>query len=153
MTQVLTKYSLEDVCFDGCAFGLKSRAGGLMKKPWRVCTNDTNILKNFKPFVCSNTGCTLTDHSHDLCHGIDCKESENYTFQMTRLVHKSFRETQKNISRDRNSKACTSSINNKYEFEMCDCKICFPFARAILAASSCRRALVGFYRTLHALCR
>ena len=79
----------------------------------------------FKLFVWSNTGCKLTDHTHDLSHGIDCNESENCTFQMTRLVHKSFRETQKNISRDKIFKACTFSTNSTYEFEMCDCQFCF----------------------------
>ena len=33
VTRVLNKYSLEEDVVDGCAFGLKSRAGGLMKKP------------------------------------------------------------------------------------------------------------------------
>ena len=59
VSEVLNIYFLEEVRFDGCVFGLKSRAGGLMKKPWRVCTNDTNILNNFKPFVCSNTGSAM----------------------------------------------------------------------------------------------
>ena len=108
-----------------------------MKKLWRVCTNDTNILNNLKPFVCSNTGCKLTDHQHELCHGIDCKESENYTFQMPRLVHQSFRETQRNISRDKIFKACTSSINNKYELEMCDCQFCFSLCSNSRLVPSC----------------
>ena len=145
---MLTKYSLEEVCFDGCAFGLRSRAGGWMKKHWRVCTNDVNILRNCKPCVCSNTWCIVSERKHDLCHGIDCKDSENYTFQMTRLVHNSFIETRRDISKTINFEACTSSVNNLYEFAMCDCKLCFSFAQT---AFTCLRMCAGSYWTLQRL--
>ena len=36
----LYKWDLQEVCFDGCAIGLKARSGELLRKPGRVCTND-----------------------------------------------------------------------------------------------------------------
>ena len=80
----LTKWNLQDICFDGCAIGLKGRSGELLKKPWRVCTNDQHILCALRNLTCSNTGNVLTDHVHAECRGIDCKDSEKYTF----VIHK-----------------------------------------------------------------
>ena len=46
----LAKWDLQEVCFDGCAIGLRARSGELLKKPWRVCTNDPNIIVALRCF-------------------------------------------------------------------------------------------------------
>ena len=74
----LAKWDLQEVGFDGCAIGLKTHSRELLKKPWRVCTNDQNILSALRGLTCSNTGNVLTDHVHAECRGIDCKDSEIY---------------------------------------------------------------------------
>ena len=87
---LLAKWDLQEVCFDGCAIGLKARSGEFLKKPWRVCTNDQNILSALRGLTCSNTGNVLTDHVHAECRGVDCKDSETHTFSLTRRVHRFF---------------------------------------------------------------
>ena len=67
--------------------GLSARSGELVKKPWRVCTNDEHILIPLRPLQCSNTSDPVTDHKHAECKGVDRKESESYTFKYIRIVH------------------------------------------------------------------
>lgn len=93
----LAKWDLQEVCFDGCVIGLRARSGELLKKPWTVCTNDHNHFVALRGLKCTNTGNVLTDHIHAECRGIDCKESEKYTFSCTRKVHKAFGKILKNI--------------------------------------------------------
>lgn len=71
--------------FHGCAFGLTSRIGNPIKKPWTISTNSVLFQSSVEKRICCN------DHFHDVCCGIDTKESENYTFSMTRNVHKCFK--------------------------------------------------------------
>ena len=88
----LASWDLQEACFDGCAIGLKARSEEFLKKPWRVCTNDLNILSALRGLTCSNTGNVLKDHVHAECRGIDCKNDERYTFSFTRRVHRAFRK-------------------------------------------------------------
>lgn len=80
-------WQLGSVTFDGCAFGVKTRAGLLLKKPWRLCSNDAFVLKHFQKSQCTR------DHPHGECRGEDCKLSDNYSHRMVRLVHKTFRQS------------------------------------------------------------
>ena len=68
---------LLEALFDGCAFGVATRSGVLMKKPWRCCSNAPYLLDLLSKYVCSG------DHEHAACRGPDCKLSENY-IQSTR---------------------------------------------------------------------
>ena len=79
----LATWDLQEVCFDGCAIGLKARSGDFLKKPWRVCTNDQNILSALRGLTCSNTGNVLTERAHAECRGIDCKNFENILQPLT----------------------------------------------------------------------
>ena len=122
---VLKIYNLFDVCFDGCAIGLKAKSGELLKKPWRVLTNDNNIHSALKPLVCSNRGRT-TDHTHAECRGDDCKSSENYTFRFTRIVHRAIAKTALRISKgqDVNIQGSVSyevCVNEGCSHEVCVC--------------------------------
>ena len=153
----LTKWNLQEVCFDGCAIGLRARSGELLKKPWRVCTNDQNILTTLRGLTCSNTGNPLSDHVHAECRGVDCKESEKYTFSFTRRVHRAFmKTTQDNV--DKLVPICTTSQHNTYELFSCFCSdptcVClsqtasetalnFPTTFPSAAAFCCRRTMEG----------
>ena len=65
----LATWILQEICFDSGAIGLRGRSGELLKKPWRVCTNDQNIIFAFRGLTCSNTGNELPDHVHAECMG------------------------------------------------------------------------------------
>ena len=90
----LAKWNVQEICFDGCAIGLRARSGKFLKKPWRACTNDHNILSALRGLTCSHTGNVLADNVHAECRGIDCNDSETYTFrslaECTRLLWKLF---------------------------------------------------------------
>ena len=73
---ILARWDLQEVCFDGCAIGLRVRSGECLKKPWRVCTNDQSIVVALRGLICRKIGNVLTDHIHAECRGIDCKESK-----------------------------------------------------------------------------
>ena len=107
----LPRWNVQEVCFDGCAIGLKARSGEFLKHPWRVYTNDQHILVALRGITCSNTGNVLTDHVHAEFRGVDCKESEKYTFSCTRRVHNVLSKTIIDDSK-KPVPNCTSSCSN-----------------------------------------
>lgn len=88
---------LQEVCMDGCALGVQTRAGFLLKKPWRLCTNVSNILPEFRKYKCPNSG-SLTDHIHGQCRGDNCKQSETFVWETVRVAHKAFVKQQANLN-------------------------------------------------------
>ncbi len=82
------QHGLQSVCFDGCAFGLKSRFGSSMgqpiRKPWRVVTNCAPLLLHL------NRSCVCRE-DHAPCAGRDTKVTEGYTEEMAHIIHAGFR--------------------------------------------------------------
>ena len=79
---------LETVCFDGCAFGVKSVAPSTkrlpIKKPWRVDTDMPELL------VTLNRQCSCVT-PHTPCAGSDTRLEESYTDDMAAAIHDGFR--------------------------------------------------------------
>ncbi len=71
--KLIKDLDLKFVYFDGCMLGLRSIVNGLpIRKPWAVCTNSEEILKEF-------SGLTCCGHSkHQPCQGVDTKVTEEY---------------------------------------------------------------------------
>ena len=78
---------LQTVCFDGCAFGVKSVApstkGLPIKKPWRVDTDMPELLETLNR-KCS---CVIP---HTPCAGSDTRLTESYTDDMAAAIHIGF---------------------------------------------------------------
>ena len=66
--------------FDGCAVGLRSKAGNPIKKPSRVRTTSQRIYDAFHDKKCS---CT---HPHGKCEGAETARSAMYPSQMTYMI-------------------------------------------------------------------
>ena len=66
--------------FDGCAVGLRSKAGNPIKKPWRVRTTSQRIYDAFHDKTCS---CTCP---HEKCEGAETARSAMYPSQMTYMI-------------------------------------------------------------------
>ena len=66
--------------FDGCAVGLRSKAGNPIKKPWRVRTTSQRVYDVFHDKTCS---CTCP---HEKCEGAETARSAMYPSQMTYMI-------------------------------------------------------------------
>ena len=77
--------------FDGCALDIKGKGGHVLRKPWRVCTNDLNVLEMLGKFVRTDGPKKLDNHPHGQCRGADCKASESYSWPMIRSIRRGFR--------------------------------------------------------------
>ena len=62
--------------FDGCAFGLKTAGGMLIKEPWRVMTDMSRLLDKLDGKKC------LGNHDHAPCAGNNTKSTENYKMKL-----------------------------------------------------------------------
>ena len=76
----MQKYS-----FNGCSFGLRNKKGEFLKKGWTIAANRSEF-QVFDLYKCSK------DHQHGSSRGKDLKEAESHTFEMTNLMHKTFRK-------------------------------------------------------------
>ena len=89
---------LQTVCFDGCAFGVKSVApstkGLPIKKPWRVDTDMPELLETLNR-KCS---CVIL---HTPCAGSDTRLTESYTDDMAAAIHIGFSKFHKRTTRER----------------------------------------------------
>ena len=117
------KFGLADVTFDGCRFGVAARSGLLLKKPWRLCSNVHFVLTNFQDKHCTG------DHEHGECRGVDCKHSENYSWRMVRLVHRSFRQSASNIVKSHELQIFTSA-SCTIDYFACACADCNAWSRS-----------------------
>ena len=84
--KLIKDLDLKFVYFDGCMLGLKSIVNGLpIRKPWAICTNSDEILKEF-------SGLTCCGHSkHQPCQGVDTKITEGYTVEFVDKLHSAWR--------------------------------------------------------------
>ena len=90
MLNLIHRYDLEVVKFDGCALGLKSIVRSTLhapiRKPWRIATNCPEIIRGFGNKIC-NKG-----HAHVPCDGENTKVSECYTPMYVKCLHDSFEQ-------------------------------------------------------------
>jgi len=81
----IDKHNLQVVRFDGCALGVKSLKDGTpIRKPWKVATSMKGLVDSLSPYRCDGK------HEHVTCRGADAKNSENYSPEMARVVHRAF---------------------------------------------------------------
>ena len=73
LTSFIEKFSLQKVNFDGCSFGLRSKKGNLIKKPWTVATTSNKLVNLLFPRKCDR------QHSRQTCEGNESKRSAYYT--------------------------------------------------------------------------
>ena len=87
----LKNNNMEKYSFHGCSFGLRNKKGECLKKGWTLASNE-NSFQIFKEYKCTK------DHDHGSSRGKDLKEAESYTFEMTDLMHKTFRDVSQSCS-------------------------------------------------------
>ena len=81
----LRKYGMDKYKFDGCQLGTCDRHGNLIRKQWTLASNLV-AYSAFTAFKCDGT------HQHGESRGSDLKNAENYTYKMTDMIHKIFKE-------------------------------------------------------------
>jgi hypothetical protein len=90
---MINELDLVPTHFDGCAFGLKSMRKGrehmYLKKPWTVYTNCLPLRNKLSKYTCPGV---TKGHLHDQCRGKNAKDSERYSDDFARCVHKAFAE-------------------------------------------------------------
>ena len=74
-------FGLTKVNFNGCQFGLMTRKGKAICKPWTFATNIPCVVEMFSPLKCER------DHEHGVCTGDELKRTESYTPEMLSLIH------------------------------------------------------------------
>ena len=126
------KYNnMEKYSFHGCSFGLRNKKGEFLKKGWTIASNE-NSFQVFKDYKCTK------DHRHGSSRGRDLKEAESYTFEMTDLMHKTFRE----ITQSCSTVACTSNNCDSLHSNTCSdqqsstCVVAMASATASVPTSS-----------------
>ena len=84
--KLIKDLDLKFVYFDGCMLRLRSIVNGLpVRKPWAICTNSEEILKEF-------SGLTCCGHSkHQPCQGVDTKVTEEYTVEFVEKLHSAWK--------------------------------------------------------------
>ena len=67
--------------FDGCMFGVKSKAGRPIRKPWKVATNFRTLAEGLDKHRCNHQAA-----DHDPCAGSETSKTENYTTRLAARV-------------------------------------------------------------------
>ena len=70
--------------FDGCRLGMTTVGGRSIKKPWRVCTDDVEIVEALDNFKCKG------DCHHVWCAGKHTAGTAQYPRLMCRFVHEAW---------------------------------------------------------------
>ena len=81
----LRKYGMDRYKFDGCQVGTCDKHGNLIRNQWTLASNLV-AYSAFTAFKCDGS------HQHGESRGSDLKNAENYTYKMTDMIHKIFRE-------------------------------------------------------------
>ena len=69
LTSFIERFKLKIVDFDGCAGGVKSQEGYVMKKPWRIATTSTQLVSSLSTKRCGRS------HQHEECGGRNAAKS------------------------------------------------------------------------------
>ncbi len=87
VVQFIRDYGLKIAEVHGCSLGLTDSKGQPINKPRLVATDDDTIFDALNKYRCK--GCK----AHALCCNKDCKETEGYTDDMAKLIHKAWRQS------------------------------------------------------------
>ena len=68
------------VYFHGCAFNLRGRQGGLIKKPWAVSTTDLRLIQHLDQHRCDGS------HEHEHAMGGNAAKTAFYTREMAETI-------------------------------------------------------------------
>ncbi len=79
---MVREFKLDMVKLHGCALGLTDTQGVPIKKPWCFATSIPEVVKAFSVRLCDGS------HEHAVCTGPVLKNTENYSDEMARVVHK-----------------------------------------------------------------
>ena len=84
--KLIKDLNLKLVYFDGCMLSLRSVVNGLpIRKPWAICTNSEEILKEF-------SGLTCCGHpKRQPCQGIETKITEESTVEFVEKLHSAWK--------------------------------------------------------------
>ncbi len=102
----LRKYGMDKYKFDGCQVGTSDRRGNLIRKQWTLASNLV-AYSVFTTLKCDGS------HQHGESRGSDLKNAENYTYKMTDMIHKIFREHAHNIRSTKPTQYACPSIECK----------------------------------------
>ena len=83
---LIEKYSLKPAKFDGCAIGLKSANGVLIRKPWLIMTNCEAIVRRIGGHLCTG------NHEREGCRGRSAVRSASYMWVSGDVIHKAVKE-------------------------------------------------------------
>ena len=81
----LSKYGMDKYKFDGCQLGTCDKHGNLIRKQWTLASNLV-AYSAFTAFKCDGS------HQHGESRGNDLRKAENYTYKVTDMIHKIFKE-------------------------------------------------------------
>jgi hypothetical protein len=73
-------HGMTRVYFDGCAFNLRGRQGGLIKRPWAVSTSDLRLVQYLDQHKCDG----LHEHQHAM--GGNASKTAFYTREMAETI-------------------------------------------------------------------
>ena len=85
----MKRFGLKPVEIHGCTLGHRGVHGGLLHKPWRLCSNSPFIHEIFQDSKCPGTG----EHAkHESCTGSNAPRSALYSPDMCKKAHSAFDE-------------------------------------------------------------
>ena len=82
--RLLETFGLTVVRFNGCRVKLTDSHGNLLSKPWKFATDCPGIVRIFERLKCQG------GHAHATTEGKSTKGTEDYTYDMVRLIHEGF---------------------------------------------------------------
>ena len=98
-------FKLLSIRFDGCSLGVMNLEGIPIEKAWQLMGNCPEVLNAFDKCRCPQ------NHEHVQGRGLDLKLTEEYTYQITDLIHQSFRAAALKRSSSQKRKPSLVAIN------------------------------------------
>ena len=86
----IEQHGLKKVHIHGCALGLVDGHGNPIKKAWTIATNDHYLLQGLNGKLCPGKHVHLV---HTKCEGKYTKMTEEYTFELTDIIHKQWKRS------------------------------------------------------------
>eukprot|EP00971_Amphidinium_carterae_P349384 6490992-Amphidinium_carterae.1 len=122
----LQRLGLEVCDIDGCDFKLMAQ-DTLIKKPWRIMTNNVSLMRGLAGRNCSG------GHEHRQCRGAIAKSSANYTNEFADCIHHAFAEsTSERVSDVSILKALARSGGPQNDASSIEERICASYANTLV---------------------
>ena len=117
--------NMEKYSFHGRSFGLRNQKGKYLKKGWTIASNrsDFQVFDQYKSPKIMNMAVPGEK---------DLKEAESYTFEMTHLLHKTFRQCTQTCS----AAACNYHSDDLLHSNLDNIPQSFPCTVAMASASA-----------------